>query len=283
VLVFEVRRENAGQVFGCGAYLTMAEAEAALGEFVRRVERVGGRNDRYWIEQVDTTGLFEVPPLPKPRDRFSTRVTNTSEPGRWAKVHVEVLEQDRVIAEYDRNHAMLQTFEPFRQGERHYALISPDYTATSVMDLTTGEVVAAEEPNTFGFCPVGFYVPDWHDVHGQGHSYPGTLTWRSDYEWLTGDFGFVWGCIWGDDSSWKVEYLDLSGIREGHLRRDDRFGYIKLATNPDVEARNFIRVERWQGRRQVEFAVWESYDLQTGAVRPVRDPWDFDEDEDDES
>src|SRR3954463_7575616 len=125
----------------------MAEAEAALGELVRRVERARGRNDRYWIEQVDTAGLFEVPPLPKPRDRYSTRVTRTSEPEGWENVHVEVLEQDLVIAEYNGNYAMLQTFEPVRQGERHYALISPDYTATSVMDLTTGEVIAAEEPN----------------------------------------------------------------------------------------------------------------------------------------
>lgn len=257
----------------------MAEAEAALDEFVRRVEQVSGRNERYWIEQVDTAGLFEVPPLPKPRDRFSSRVTRTSEPGRWTTVHVEVLEQARVIAEYDRNYAMLQTFEPFRQGETHYALISPDYTATSVLDLATGEVVAAEEPDSFGFCPVGFYVPDWHDVYGQGHAYPGTLTWRSDYEWLTGDFGFVWGCVWGDDSSWKVQYLDLSAIRDGVLRRDERFGYVKLAVNPALEAREFIRVQQWQGHQLVEFAVEVSFDLSTGAIRPARDPWDFEEDE----
>lgn len=257
----------------------MVEAETALEEFVRRVELVGGRNDRYWIEPVDTAGLFEIPPLPKPRDRFATRVTSTSEPGTWTAVHVEVLEQDRVVAEFDRNYAMLQTFEPFRQGGREYALISPNYTATSVMDLATGEVVAAEEPNSFGFCPVGFYVPDWHDVYGQRHSYPGTLTWSSDYEWLTGDFGFVWGCVWGDDSSWKLQYLDLSGITEGVLRRDDRFGYVKLATNTKLEAREVIRVQQWQGHRQVEFAVEESFDLQTGAIRPVDDPWDFDDEE----
>jgi hypothetical protein len=38
-------------------------------------------------------------------------------------------------------------FEPFRQGDRNYALISPNYTATSVMDLQTGEIVAGEEPS----------------------------------------------------------------------------------------------------------------------------------------
>jgi hypothetical protein len=63
-----------------------------------------------------------------------------------------------VIASYDRNYSMLQTFEPFRQGERAFALISTHYTATSVMDLNTGQIVAAEEPAANGFCPVGFYV-----------------------------------------------------------------------------------------------------------------------------
>ena len=60
---------------------------------------------------------------------------------------------------------MLRTFEPFRQDDRNYALISPNYTATSVMNLQTGEIIAGEEPHAAGFCPVGFYVPDWWDVH----------------------------------------------------------------------------------------------------------------------
>lgn len=43
-----------------------------------------------------------------------------------------------------------------------------------------------------------------------------------------GDFGFVWGCVWGDDSSWKVQNLDLSAVQDGVIRRDERFGYLKL-------------------------------------------------------
>ena len=34
---------------------------------------------------------------------------------------------------------MLGTFEPFRQGDRMFALVSPHYTATSVLDLHTGD------------------------------------------------------------------------------------------------------------------------------------------------
>lgn len=43
--------------------------------------------------------------------------------------------------------------------------------------------------------------------------------------------GFVAGCFWGDDSSWKIQYLDLSRADEGILKRDDRFGYIELPAN----------------------------------------------------
>ena len=60
------------------------------------------------------------------------------------KVHVAVLDGDAVIASYGRNYGMLQTFEPFRQGDRTFALISPHYTATSVMHLRAGEIIAAQ-------------------------------------------------------------------------------------------------------------------------------------------
>jgi hypothetical protein len=116
-------------------------------------------------------------------------------------VHVEVSDQGgRVVASYDRNYSMLQTFEPFRQGDRHYALVSRFYTGTTVLDLATGEIVAEEEHSGSGFCPVGFYVPDWWDMHDDT-TLPGSMYWTADHEWPNGDFGFVWGCVWGDDSS----------------------------------------------------------------------------------
>jgi hypothetical protein len=41
-------------------------------------------------------------------------------------------------------------------------------------------------------------------------------------------FGFVAGCIWGDDSSWKLQYLDLSQAAQGTIGREERFGYLEL-------------------------------------------------------
>ena len=91
------------------------------------------------------------------------------------------------------------------------------------------------------FCPIGFYVPDWWDVCMTGSVIPGSGVFQnSNCEWPTGEFGFVWGfvwgCVWGDDSSWKVQHLDLSGIQSGVIRRDERFGYVELAGKRPLES-----------------------------------------------
>lgn len=270
--IYEVRAERAdGRVHAFGARRTRHEADELLRESTERVAAAGGRNERYWVEEIDTTNLWSIPPRPTPRDRYTTRVTTTTVPGEWTKIHVDVLASDQVIAGYDRNYSMLRTFEPFRQGDRDFALISTDYTATAVMDLGTGVVIAAEEPASGGFCPAGFYVPDWWDVHDGGRL-PGSMHWKpADDEWPVGDFGFVWGCVWGDDSSWKVQYLDLSSIRDGVIRRDDRFGYLKLATDDKREPRDFIRCSSYEGEQRVEFHVVRDFGLATGLPIPGED------------
>lgn len=197
--IYEARAEYAkgSRVRAFGACRTRPEAEVLLAESIRRAEAAGIKYERHWIEEIDTTGLWKPPAQPKPRDRYSTRVATTSAPGTWTKVHVDVLDGETVIASYDRNYSMLQTFEPFRHGNRVFALISTHYTATSVMDLHTGQIVAAEEPAYGGFCPAGFYVPDWWDLH-DGTKLPGSMYWRpADDEWPADDFGFVWGCVRG--------------------------------------------------------------------------------------
>lgn len=263
--IYEVRVEIKGTVLSRGVRLTRADAEELLEE-VRSGEEAAGRSSRFWVEEIDTSGLYEIPARPAPRERYATRVEATKKPNTWETVHVDVLDGDRVIAGYDRNYSMLQTFEPFRQGGRNFALISPDYTATSVLDLDSGEIVAGEEPHSNGFCPVGFYVPDWWDVN-DGSILPGSLHWRpADHEWPRGDFGFVWGCIWGDDSSWNVQYLDLSAVRDGVVRREERFGYLRLATHKKLDGKDVIRCSSWEGQRRVRFSVEQTFDLGEGTL-----------------
>jgi hypothetical protein len=268
--IYEVRSiaRGDGTQHGWSAAHSRAEAEALL------AERATGSNqewaDRYharwWIEEIDTTGMFEIPPAPPPRETFTAKTTNVvSGVGAWGTLHVDVLDgTGRIVAAYDRNYpALYRTFEPFRQGDRMLALISSDYTATSVLDLATGKVIATEEPNEMGFCPTGFYVPDWWDINDDS-ILPGSTHWNEHRELPRGNFGFVWGCIWGDDTSWKFQYLDLSRVQQGEILRDERFGYVELASHFKLDPREFIRCSFHDGKCQVTFSVLASFDLTTG-------------------
>ena len=282
-----------------GAYRTVSEAEARIESLCAK--EMNGKN---WAKQYHNRGFvirsvevdtdFEILTLPKPRDHyFASASRKPNRPGTWDSTIVQIFRRGESssdmdeICKFERNYVMLQTFEPFRQRERDFALISRSYTKAAVLDLSSEQVIAEEgeqyyggdlaEPGA-GFCPVGFYVPDWWDVH-DGYIIPGSENWNRDFEWPNGSFGFVWGCYWGDDSSWKVQYLDLSRIQEGIITRDDRFGYVELDTtgyespclNPSPMARvvpskppPFISVKQCNGSPQVKFAVEIRFDLNTG-------------------
>ncbi len=275
-----------------GAFRTRAEAEAEIAKLGARETQ--GQN---WAARYHNKGFvmrehvvatdFEIPSRPKPRDKYIVHASaKPNAPGTWDSTLVEVLMRNETSAPkrmcgYERNYGMLQTFEPFRQGKRELALISREYTKTAVLDLTSGEVIADESESTpgGGFCPVGFYVPDWWDLN-DGSVIPGSEYWDDDNEWPTGDFGFVWGCYWGDDTSWKVQYLDLRRVQEGVIARDERFGYVRLATgrysSPCLNAGavdggpsrppDFIEVSRGAGEIRVRFAVALDFELGSGRV-----------------
>jgi len=273
-----------------GALRSTSEAEAEIANLMAK--EMDGRNwaDRYHnrgfvIREAVVDTDFEIPSRPKPRAKYAIKGSpKVYRPEEWPSTIVEVFRrasssgEAEKVCEYERNYSMLQTFEPFRQGIRDFALISLDYTTTAVLDLGSGKVIAEEiDPNGAGFCPVGFYVPDWWDVN-DGSIIPGSERWNADDEWPKGEFGFVWGCQWGDDSSWKVQYLDLSQVQQGIIRRDERFGYLELATSgyqspcltPTAEGQRkdseppFIRVSKYGGVAQVTFAVEMQFDLGSG-------------------
>ena len=114
--------------------------------------------------------------------------------GYWNYLKVGVFQDDIKIGVYIRNYSSLyNTFAPFQQDGKDYAIYSPSYTCTRVMELPSCKAVGGEEPKPNGFCPVELYVP-WEKNDGM--------------------YGFVSGCVWGDDSGgWKLEYLDLSVIK----------------------------------------------------------------------
>ena len=70
-----------------------------------------------------------------------------------------------------------------------YDLYDPNnYAKSAVLDLATGKIIAEELREKSGFCPVGFYVPDWWDLH-DGSILPGSPLWSKDSELPDGTFG----------------------------------------------------------------------------------------------
>jgi len=172
---------------------------------------------------------------------FSIKATELSYgKGYWTTWRVEVFRYKIKIGEYERGyHGFIKsTFHPFRVDNEWYALYSDDYTATKVAKLTSKFTYwCGTDGHAFGFCPVDFYVPRFYkmlmtsrtdDIHGECYEY-----FINEHDPLNiGDiytnFGFVSGCVWGDDHSWKLRFIDLSGIKEKKLVVDDRFGYCEL-------------------------------------------------------
>lgn len=148
-------------------------------------------------------------------------------------------EKTEQIGSYERNYsALFKTFCPFRLKGQDLALYSRDYTATRIMSLPDCQDLGGEDPSGGGFCPVEY------------HLIPGTY------------HGFVAGCIWGDDSSWKIQYLNLSRAEEGILRREEKFGYIRLPH--DVSLCNAVRYTTWEDKESVHFVLERQFDLKTG-------------------
>jgi hypothetical protein len=230
-------------------------------------------------------------------------------PGAWNGLRVGVFqregESEVQIGEYERNYSSLfDTFAPFRADGRDLALYSPHYTGTRLLELPSCRDIGGEEPASDGFCPVELLVPRYVDVELRVDDGPPkrsrrqmprpeelaprtvTVTWpattatpaRTELHHHTPvgplgyhPFGFVAGCIWGDDSSWKVQYLDLSRAAEGVLRRDDRFGYIELPDDFTLE--RAIDMSEYQSdpdddyAHRVRITFAKRFDLRDG--RPI--------------
>lgn len=207
-----------------------------------------------------------------PEEQHLSRYRVEAEPvktkgGDWLDVTI-YFDADK-IGSYQRHYSTLfNTFVPFiqRHGDeiKEYALFSDDYTRTAVMELPSCRVVAQEPGGALGFCPVDFYVP-YESPYGWGEE---DIKGGAEFEGIPGHFGFVAGCHWGDDTSWKVEYLDLSRISEGILTRSQPFGYHELPRDvalKDAVDTTLYYVGRYRERifndRRVYIASRKLYDL----------------------
>lgn len=215
-------------------------------------------------------------------------------------------EKEEQVGEYDRNYpALFNTFYHFRYNEKDLALYSPHYTVTRLMELPSCQDIGGEEPDAFGFCPTDYFVPtyieqeyiwDYESETEQRGRRKINLPEEKDLqkhettrEWTdqrTGEklrkkdfyrpltpllyhpFGFVAGCIWGDDSSWKIQFLDLTEATKGIIKRDDRFGYIELPDNQSlkeaVDMYDYGHDDEEDYSNYIRINVMQTFDLRTG-------------------
>lgn len=175
-------------------------------------------------------------------------------PGRWKYARVGVFRvengREEQIGEYERNYPKLfDTFTHFVKDGRDYALYSPDYTATRILELPSCKDIGGEEPDSRGFCPIDYFVPTYAESEnvfpgGAGkrthinNPKPGALTPIHFYA-----FGFVAGTIWAEDEFTKIQYLDLSEAEKGIVKRDDRFGYVMIPSK--MSLRDVIDMENY--------------------------------------
>lgn len=217
-------------------------------------------------------------------------------PGFWGRSTVNIFDGDRWIGAYERNYPSFgrETFEPFELDGAWYALYSSDYTATRVMSLPDCRDIGGEEPASDGFCPVELYVPRYRKVtrivrrtgeqeeswsfEAKAEALALKLPDDDDYNhswtigpWLSLTTGFVAGCIWGDDSTWKVQTFDLSEAARGRIVRTERFGHVELANGLSLaESLEFDRhMPDWELR--VTIIRRERRDVASGALVNPRD------------
>ena len=183
--------------------------------------------------------------------KYSVKTEEIKNEKGWSYLNVSVFLDGEQIGEYIRNYPSLSdTFYPFKKDGKGYALYSKHYTATGVMKLPSCEEVCSEELISSGFCPVEYYVP--YDLE----------------EGLVGQIGFVAGCVWGDDSSWKIQVLDLSNIENGVILRDDRFRYIELPQ--EVKLKNAISTWHYDKEDDIieigatkKFKLWSGKEIKS--------------------
>ena len=78
------------------------------------------------------------------------------------------------------------------------------------------------------------------------------------------------GCVWADDHSWKVEYLDLSAVDKGEIRRDARFGYIEMPHGISLKQAIDLRDYGYDDSEPYSYtaliAIRKRFDLRDGRI-----------------
>lgn len=126
------------------------------------------------------------------------------------------------IGEFHRNYFLhgKATFAPFQREGKWYALYSPDYTTIRCMDLEDGcKDLGGIEPNEFGICPIEIIVPVY-STHkfSEGYFRMYYLDIPKKQEFAYSKYAITQGCVWGDDSTYKLTVYDISQAHKGIIK-----------------------------------------------------------------
>lgn len=184
----------------------------------------------------------------------------------WDSQLIEIFSQEDKtepikIGEYKRDyHTFYDTFCPFQhQNGKWYALYSPHYEYTRIMELPSCKDISINhDENGDGFCPTGYYIPNYIDYHYTDRdpiqaSKIDNEKDRCKKELKYWDFGFISGCIWGDDWSWKIEYIDLKEADKGIIKIYPKFGYIWLPNFAKIN--DVIHMNYYDGKDETEIEI----------------------------
>ena len=189
-------------------------------------------------------------------------------PNHWKNVRVGVFAVqngiEQQVGAYLRNYpALANTFCHFQKDGRDYALYSPHYTVTRIMELPSCQDLGGEKSSSSGFCPVDYFVPPPHEVLGP-----------AEEEFVVRNYGFVAGCYWGGPV--HIQFLDLSEGEKGIIKRDARFGLIELPEKITLEqAISLETYSVWDEKHHcwrdtvedVRIAIEHVFDLRDGKMK----------------
>jgi hypothetical protein len=137
-------------------------------------------------------------------------------------------------------------FKPFKHKGKWYCTYATSYTCLSVACLDKDQLVhVADVPGDLaadGFCPAEAGVPfridceeglyaDW-DLDGWDFTNPSANRMNAEFC----DFGFYCGCVWGDDSSYKLKFIDFRDLEQGKIYTpEEPLDYYELPQNVSLE------------------------------------------------
>lgn len=208
-------------------------------------------------------------------------------PGHWSTYIIAVYRDGELLGGYRRMYHSFgaDTFAPFQWKGQWYALYSADYTALRAMRLheSSLEDWCGEEGSSYDFCPVNIYLPQHFEMDydhyivyefDNGGDYKSYQDFVKDADETGGPvqfsgFGFYCGCVWGDDSDWKLRYIDYSRIDEKVLILDDRFGYHPL---PDWPLKECVDMSNWTPKHPLIVTVQRTFTVARAPQKSADEP-----------